>query len=111
MENREISRMPISLMEEIVRIKYRVAVLGPPASIAQRSLLARYGKVLFLSERLLRAALRGRTGAMVRGVTGNSPPLPLTTFPIKHINYRPRRGRCVPPASAGEVALSGTGSM
>lgn len=41
------------LMEEIVQIHYKVAVLGMPESSKERSLLARYGKLILVAERLL----------------------------------------------------------
>lgn len=41
------------LMEEIVQIHYKVAILGMPESSKERSLLARYGKLILVAEHLL----------------------------------------------------------
>ena len=68
------------LMEQIADIEAAVAELGRPADTAQRSLIARYGKLLLVSQRLLRQAPRPA-------------PEPRTAFytnPISHQPYRPQ---------------------
>lgn len=41
------------LMAEIARIQDSVASLGVPATLAERSAIARYGKLILVSQRLL----------------------------------------------------------
>ncbi|HEB96099.1 MAG TPA: hypothetical protein ENI96_06690 [Sedimenticola thiotaurini] len=49
----ERERLRSSLLEEIARIETHVAGLGVPHSMKQRALIARYGKLLFITQQLL----------------------------------------------------------
>ena len=53
MENHYKEMLRFQLMEEIARINDRVAALGTPRGTRERSLIARYGKLLFVSQQLL----------------------------------------------------------
>ncbi len=53
MSERERELLHDRLLAEIARIESRVAGLGAPATMEQRALFARYGKLLLLSQRLL----------------------------------------------------------
>ena len=53
MEKHYKEMLRFQLMEEIGRINTRVAALGAPGNTAERSLIARYGKLLFVSQQLL----------------------------------------------------------
>lgn len=50
--------LKVALQEEITRIESHVAQLRAPASMEERSLIARYGKLLLVSQRLLRDLTR-----------------------------------------------------
>ncbi|MCP3664285.1 MAG: hypothetical protein GY696_17640 [Gammaproteobacteria bacterium] len=49
-----LDKLGIDLMDEIVRMEFRVATFGRPKDYRARSNIARYGKLLFLSQRLLK---------------------------------------------------------
>ena len=53
MDNHYKELIRFRLMEEISTINARVEALGKPRITAERSLIARYGKLLFLSQQLL----------------------------------------------------------
>jgi hypothetical protein len=53
MENHYKEMLRFQLMEEIGKINVRVAALGTPKGTMERSLIARYGKLLFVSQQLL----------------------------------------------------------
>ena len=53
MEEKHIEALKYRLLDEIAKIEARVHALGTPRDMAQRSLMARYGKLLLLSQRLL----------------------------------------------------------
>jgi len=56
----ELSRYGVrrQLQEEIARIEDGVAAKGIPRTVEERSLIARYGKLLLLAQRLLNALPR-----------------------------------------------------
>ncbi|MCB1764249.1 MAG: hypothetical protein KDI27_14075 [Gammaproteobacteria bacterium] len=53
MDNHYMEKLRFQLMEEISNITVRVTALGIPRDTLERSLVARYGKLLFLSQQLL----------------------------------------------------------
>ena len=53
MDNHYKEMIRFRLMEEISNINTRVQSLGRPRITAERSLIARYGKLLFVSQQLL----------------------------------------------------------
>ena len=53
MENHYKEMLKFQLMEEISNITVRVTALGRPQGTAERSLVARYGKLLYLSQQLM----------------------------------------------------------
>jgi len=58
MEKHYTEMLRFQLMEEIERINAQVTALGMPRSTVERSLIARYGKLLFVSQQLLEAVPR-----------------------------------------------------
>lgn len=66
MDERSREIVKFQLKEEIARIEASVSRIGPPRLIAERALIARYGKLLLLSQALLgvlgRPAAGGRAG-------------------------------------------------
>jgi len=53
MDNHYKEMLRFQLMEEIGKINDRVAALGVPRGTMERSLIARYGKLLFVSQQLM----------------------------------------------------------
>ena len=53
MEKHYKEMLRFQLMEEISNITVRVTALGKPRGTAERSLVSRYGKLLFLSQKLM----------------------------------------------------------
>ncbi|MCP4284473.1 MAG: hypothetical protein GY792_08485 [Gammaproteobacteria bacterium] len=53
MENHYKEMLRFQLMEEIANINGRVTALGTPKGTMERSLIARYGKLLFVSQQLM----------------------------------------------------------
>lgn len=53
MENHYKEMLRFQLMEEIGKINTQVAALGTPRGTMERSLIARYGKLLFVSQQLM----------------------------------------------------------
>ncbi|MCP5406201.1 MAG: hypothetical protein H6963_10410 [Chromatiaceae bacterium] len=53
MENHYKEVLRFQLMEEIGKINTHVAALGKPKGTVERSLIARYGKLLFVSQQLM----------------------------------------------------------
>jgi hypothetical protein len=53
MDNHYKEMLRFQLMEEIGKINDRVATLGIPRGTLERSLIARYGKLLFVSQQLM----------------------------------------------------------
>ena len=61
-EHKEI--LKYELMAEIARIQDSVAALGVPRTLAERSVIARYGKVLLVSQKLLSLLPHGPSSAL-----------------------------------------------
>jgi len=53
MVEQEKEALRCRLLEEIARMEVSVAALGAPGSMEERARIARYGKLLFLSQQLL----------------------------------------------------------
>ncbi len=53
MVEQEKEALRCRLLEEIARMEVSVAALGAPRSMEERARIARYGKLLFLSQQLL----------------------------------------------------------
>lgn len=53
MENHYKEMLRFQLMEEVAKISARVTALGTPNGTMERSLIARYGKLLFVTQQLM----------------------------------------------------------
>ena len=76
------------LMAEIVRIQDSVAALGVPRSLAERSTIARYGKLLLLSQKLLGLLPRGPSSAL----EGSEPEINTNASGIHRRGFKPHSG-------------------
>ena len=84
MEYKDILRF--TLQEEIARIESFVSALGAPTSIRERSLIARYGKLLLVSQRLMEVLFRAGTSPSEEAASGVAAlrPMPRGRSPGKY---------------------------
>ena len=68
MEYKDI--LKFMLREEIARIESDVSALGAPTSMQERSLIARYGKLLLVSQRLMETLFRVGTPLREEATSG-----------------------------------------
>ena len=67
MDGRDKEILKFRLMEEIARIEVSVSKIGAPRVMAERSLIARYGKLLLVSQALLNTLSRMSGSPLKRG--------------------------------------------
>ena len=84
MEYKDI--LKFTLQEEIARIESLVSALGAPTSTRERSLIARYGKLLLVSQRLMEALFRAGTSLSEEDASDVAVlrPMPRTRRPGKY---------------------------
>lgn len=75
MENHYKEMLRFQLMEEIGKINARVETLGRPNGTLERSLIARYGKLLFVSQQLMDTLPKLRAVTDSRQVEGDRSPV------------------------------------
>ena len=66
MDERDKEILKFKLMEEIAQIEVSVSKIGAPRAMAERSLIARYGKLLLVSQALLKSLTRLRDNSARR---------------------------------------------
>ena len=76
------------LMAEIARIQDSVAALGVPRTLAERSAIARYGKLILVSQRLLSLLPQAPTSAL----DGSGPELEGNHTGIYRRGHKPHSG-------------------
>ena len=76
------------LMAEIARIQDSVAALGVPRTLAERSAIARYGKLILVSQRLLSLLPQAPTSAL----GGSGPELHGNHTGIHRRGHKPHSG-------------------
>jgi hypothetical protein len=90
MDERDREILKFQLMEEIAGIEERVSSMGAPRVMAERSLIARYGKLLLVSQALLNTMVRGRGKPQRRGFSYqiDAPTLPVVSKPRPRSAFR-----------------------
>jgi len=81
MEQKDI--LKFTLLEEIARIESHVSALRAPINSQERSLIARYGKLLLVSHRLMEEFFRVSTSLREEAATGAAEfqPMPHSQHP------------------------------
>jgi len=97
MEYKDI--LKFTLQEEIARIESHVSTLGAPTSMQERSLIARYGKLLLVSQCLMEALSRVTTPLSEEAASGTSAlrPAPNSRHPGKYVPAARLGFRSFPP--------------
>ena len=75
MENHYKEMLRFQLMEEIGKINAQVETLGRPNGTLERSLIARYGKLLFVSQQLMDTLPKLRAVSDLHQVKGENRPV------------------------------------
>lgn len=78
MDERSRELLRFQLKEEIARIEASVSRIGPPRVMAERSLIARYGKLLLVSQALLDTLGRPASGGRAGTGRRRDPAVPLS---------------------------------